>query len=73
MRPPGSVLHPNCLGQRAQLIDKLSSYSGKQVSLEEEIDPEIKAGFVAHLGDQVFDGTLEAQLSRIRRQLAGGT
>ena len=58
--------------QQAQLAERLSAYSGKQVRLEVEVDEGLKAGFVARLGDQVFDGTLEAQLHRLRRRLAMG-
>ncbi len=58
--------------QQARLVERLSAFSGKQVRLEVEVDAALKAGFVARLGDQVFDGTLEAQLNRLRRGLAAG-
>ena len=64
-----AVLTPE---QQAQLAERLSAYSGKQVQLEVEVDEGLKAGFVAQLGDQVFDGTLEAQLHRLRRRLVMG-
>lgn len=57
--------------QQTQLVARLSAYSGKQVRLETEVDENLKAGFIARLGDQVFDGTLETQLSRLRQRLAG--
>ncbi len=57
--------------QEDQLVSRLSSFSGKQVRLESQIDDSITAGFVATLGDQVFDGTLETQLHRLRRKLVG--
>ena len=58
--------------QEKQLSDKLSVYSGKQVRLETTIDAGLKAGFIARLGDQVFDGTLAMQLNRLRQQLVAG-
>jgi len=58
--------------QEKQLADKLSVYSGKQVRLETTVDAGLKAGFIARLGDQVFDGTLATQLNRLRQQLVAG-
>jgi F-type H+-transporting ATPase subunit delta len=54
---------------RQSLLGRLSSVSGKQVRLQETVDDSMGAGFVVRLGDQVFDGTLEAQLERLRRNL----
>lgn len=59
-------------GQQERLVTRLTAISGKQVRLEVEVDQAMKAGFVARLGDQVFDATLEAQLNRLRRGLAAG-
>jgi len=58
--------------QEKQLGDKLSAYSGKEVRLETTIDKSLKAGFIARLGDQVFDGTLATQLNRLKQRLAAG-
>lgn len=55
--------------QRRALLDRLSSASGKQIRLQETVDESLKAGFIARLGDKVFDGTLTAQLDRLRRSL----
>jgi len=57
--------------QQTQLSARLSAYAGKQVRLETEVDEGLKAGFIARLGDQVFDGTLEMQLNRLRQRLVG--
>ncbi|MDA0745810.1 MAG: ATP synthase F1 subunit delta [bacterium] len=56
--------------QQERLTQRLSAYSGKQVRLDVEVDENLKSGFVARLGDHVFDGTLEAQLDRLRRTLS---
>lgn len=58
--------------QEKKLGDKLSAYSGKEVRLETTIDKSLKAGFIARLGDQVFDGTLATQLNRLKQRLAAG-
>jgi F-type H+-transporting ATPase subunit delta len=59
--------------QRDQLTERLEKFSGKQVRLETEIDPNLKAGFIARLGDQVFDGTVESMLNRLHRELRTGS
>ena len=67
-----TVAHVLSSDQEKNLIEKLSIYSGKQVRLETTIDEGLKAGFIARLGDQVFDGTLATQLNRLRHRLAAG-
>lgn len=59
--------------QRVQLTERLAKFSGKEVRLETEVDPSLKAGFVARLGDQVFDGTVESMLNRLHRELRTGS
>ena len=58
--------------QEKKMGDKLSAYSGKEVRLETTVDKGLKAGFIARLGDQVFDGTLATQLNRLRQRLVAG-
>ncbi len=58
--------------QRARIARRLSSYSGKQVRLDVQVDEGLKAGFVTRMGDHVFDATLEAQLNRMRQRLVSG-
>jgi F-type H+-transporting ATPase subunit delta len=58
--------------QEEKLAARLSAFSGKKVNLETTIDASLKAGFVARLGDQVFDSTLATQLKRMQRQLVSG-
>jgi len=59
--------------QQEQLIARLSQFSGKEVRLETEVDPSLKAGFIARLGDRVFDATVESMLNRMHRQLRTGS
>lgn len=63
---------PLTQNQEQQLIQQLSTYSGKQVRLETETDEEIQGGFVVQLGDTVFDASVTTQLQRLKRQLAKG-
>ena len=58
--------------QQDRLAQRLSEHSGKQVRLEVDVDRGLRAGFVARLGDVVFDGSLDAQLGRLRRTLMAG-
>lgn len=59
--------------QQERLAKRLSEHSGKQVRLEVEVDEGLRAGVVARLGDTVYDGTLDAQLNRLRHRLVAGS
>ena len=58
--------------QQTGLIKQLSAYSGKQVRLDSTVDAAIKGGFIVRLGDTVFDGSVAAQLERMKMLLARG-
>ena len=58
--------------QQASLNAKLSAYSGKEVRLELSVEPSIKGGFVAQLGDTVLDASVATQLQRMKELLARG-
>lgn len=60
----GKVWTPALLGsEQLQALERaLSRVVGSQVSLEQEENPELLAGFVVRLGSQVFDGSLKRQL-----------
>lgn len=45
---------------------------GKQVLVEEGVDPSLLGGFVAEIGSYVVDGSLDGQLARIEERLARG-
>jgi F-type H+-transporting ATPase subunit delta len=51
------------------LQQSLASATGRQVQLETRIDPRIIGGAVARIGSTVFDGSVTAQLERLKRQL----
>lgn len=57
--------------QQARLAERLASYTGKQIRLHAHVDPTLRGGLVARVGDTVFDGSLNTQLERLRRRLVG--
>lgn len=57
--------------QQERLRGRLSTYTGKKVRLESQVDPSLRGGVVAKVGDTVFDGSLNTHLERLRRHLGG--
>ena len=55
--------------QRELVAARLSARFGKQVTLEERVDPSILGGVVAQIGDDVIDGSVRGRLERLRRSL----
>ena len=45
---------------------------GKQVMLEETVDPALLGGFIAEVGSLVLDGSLDGQLARLKQRLVSG-
>jgi F-type H+-transporting ATPase subunit delta len=54
---------------RDRLVAALSRRTGRQVSVEVEVDPDLIGGIVAQVGDLVFDGSLRTQLEQLRNNL----
>jgi F-type H+-transporting ATPase subunit delta len=57
--------------QQERLCERLADYTGKQVRLHAQMDPSLRGGVVARVGDTVFDGSLNTHLERLHRQLVG--
>jgi F-type H+-transporting ATPase subunit delta len=57
---------------QARLADRLAVVAGKRVVLETKTDPGLLGGMVARIGGTVYDGSLRAQLGRLREQLLRG-
>ena len=55
--------------QQTRLQQKLHDLTGKDVTVHAREDASIVSGFVARVGDTVFDASLAAQLRRLRRSL----
>ncbi len=56
--------------QEAQLRDRLSRATGRKVTLTTRVDPAILGGAVTRIGSTVYDGSLAAQLARMRERLS---
>lgn len=56
--------------QRKDLEAQLEGFTGQKVILSEEVDPDLLAGFVVFVGDQVIDVSFRNQLNEIRDRLA---
>jgi len=57
--------------QAERLRERLAAYTGKKVRLQVQVDGSLRGGLVARVGDTIFDGSLEAHLERLHRQLRG--
>jgi F-type H+-transporting ATPase subunit delta len=58
--------------EKQQLAARLGHALGKQVIIEETVDPSLLGGFVAQVGSLILDGSLDGQLARVRERLARG-
>ncbi len=56
--------------QRGRLQRALTARTGRNVTLQIEIDPELLGGLVAQVSDTVFDGSLRTQLTQLRTGLS---
>ena len=54
------------------LEKQLSQYSGKKVTVTQQVDPAIIGGIVTRLGSVVIDGSLRHQLIRVRQSIIRG-
>lgn len=52
-----------------EIVGVLEKRTGKSVVAEVEVDPAVISGVSASIGGLVFDGTLKAQLDRLRAEL----
>ena len=66
-----SASQPLSQEQQEAMIQRLSAYLDRRVQLKVEVSTKIRGGFVARVGDLVFDGTLETQLQQLRTRLVG--
>ena len=54
----------------AQLRERLARATGRQVLLTTKVDPSIVGGVVTRIGSIVYDGSIAAQLAKMRDRLA---
>jgi F-type H+-transporting ATPase subunit delta len=57
---------------QARLAERLAAVAGKTVVSETRTDAGLLGGMVARMGGTVYDGSLRAQLARVREQLLRG-
>ena len=55
--------------QKSRLADALASATGKRVEVKVIVDPSIKGGRVAQIGDTVIDGSVRRRLDQLRNSL----
>jgi len=69
------VVSASPLDERRQdrLRRALSDRTGQEVRLDIRVDPSLLGGAIATVGDTVFDGSLRAQLERLRANLTKGS
>ena len=57
--------------QEGESVGKgLAAISGKRVTLELSVDPDILGGFVARLGDKLVDASARTRLQELRKSMA---
>lgn len=52
-----------------RLQGSLETITGKKVTLERSVDPDILGGVIARVGGRVYDGSLRSRLSELRETL----
>ena len=54
--------------EREAIRTKVAEASGKQIEIEEKVDPLLIGGMTLRLGDKQFDGSIASQLKALKRQ-----
>ena len=67
-----SVPMPMTATQKDMLKTVLERRTGKQVVVEESVDPAVLGGFVVRMGSTVYDGSVATQIRQIRENLQKG-
>ncbi len=58
-------------GQAARVARGISERYGKDISVNQVVDPAVVGGMRVQVGGDVIDGTVSTRLSELRLQLAG--
>ena len=67
-----TVAHDLQKGDVGKLEKAISKYSGKEVKISINVDPEIIGGIVTRIGSIVIDGSINNQLNNIRKTIIRG-
>ncbi len=65
------VAQPLSEGERDRLRQALSRQYGREIHVNELVDPDLIGGVRVEIGDDVIDGTVSGRLDDARRRLAG--
>ena len=57
--------------QKAEVAVRLGRITGKTVSVEQDVDPEIVGGLIARIGDKLIDGSTRSRLVALKKSLQG--
>ncbi len=64
-----TTAQPLDITQQAALQTKLQELTGKKVTLNFKIDPEIIGGVVTRIGSTVYDGSVKNQLQQLKEKM----
>jgi F-type H+-transporting ATPase subunit delta len=56
-----------------KLAEQLSSFSGKIVTLTNQVDPNIIGGIIIRIGGKILDGSTRSQLMALKSELIGNS
>jgi F-type H+-transporting ATPase subunit delta len=65
------VVNPLSDGERDRLTKALSQQYGREIHVNEIVDPHVIGGIRVEIGDDVIDGTVSSRLDDARRKLVG--
>jgi F-type H+-transporting ATPase subunit delta len=57
---------------RVRLVDAFARATGREILLEEALDPELLGGVVVQVGDRRLDGSLRTRLENLRERMRRG-
>jgi F-type H+-transporting ATPase subunit delta len=52
--------------------EQLRAMSGKDVVLQQEVDPSLMGGITVELEGKVYDGSIRSQLEKMKQRIARG-
>jgi F-type H+-transporting ATPase subunit delta len=55
--------------RQKRLAEALAKATGKSLEIKVVVDPSVVGGVVAHVGDEVFDGSIRTKLNEAKRHL----
>jgi F-type H+-transporting ATPase subunit delta len=55
-----------------RMRERLRGISGKEVVLQQEIDPQLLGGLLVELEGKIYDGSVRTQLEKMKQRMARG-